>query len=51
MSRANAVSAQAHIGEASVKAARAAGRSQNKIRESIGITLLPPAAAPDDGEE
>jgi len=37
---ANAISAQAHIGEADVKAAPAAGRSQNKVREAMGVPLV-----------
>lgn len=45
MSRADAISAQAHVRVAHVKAASAAGRSQNKIRESLGVPLL--ASAPD----
>jgi hypothetical protein len=36
----NAISAQAHIGEADVKAAHAAGRSQNKVREAMGVPLV-----------
>ena len=43
-----AVSAQAHIRIADVKAAAAAGRSQNKVRESLGIPLR--EAAVDDAE-
>ncbi|MGB4558421.1 MAG: hypothetical protein WBI20_06855 [Burkholderiaceae bacterium] len=37
-----AVSAQAHIRFANVKVAGAAGCSQNKGRDSLGIALLPP---------
>ncbi len=45
MSATDAISAQAHVrSEAHVKAAQAAGRSQNKVRESLGIPL-PPADA------
>jgi hypothetical protein len=43
--RPDAISAQAHGRAAPVKAAPAAGRSQNRIREHLGIALLPPAAA------
>ena len=39
------VSAQAHVRcKAHVKAAAAAGRNQNKVRESLGIPLLAPDA-------
>jgi hypothetical protein len=41
VSAADRVSAQAHVRTAHVKAASAAGRSQNKVRESLGIPLLP----------
>jgi hypothetical protein len=44
---ADAISAKAHVRAAHVKAAQAAGRSQNKIREAVGIVALnaPPAEA------
>ena len=48
MSAAGTVSAQAHVRAAHVKAAAAAGRSQNKVRASLGIPLLPADA---DAEE
>ena len=35
------IGAQAHVRAAHVKTAFAAGRSQNKVRESLGIPLLP----------
>ena len=42
MSATDTISAQAHVRcEAHVKAANAAGRSQNKVRESLEIPLLP----------
>ena len=41
---ANAISAQAHVRAAHVKAASAAGRSQNKVREAMGVPLLPTGA-------
>ena len=41
MSATGTVSAQAHVRAAHVKAASAAGRSQNKVRDSLGIPLLP----------
>lgn len=34
-----AISAQAHLGEADVKAARAAGRSHNEVRKAMGVPL------------
>lgn len=37
---ADAISAQAHVREAHVKVAPAAGRSQNKVREAMGVPLL-----------
>ena len=45
-----AVSAQAHIRAADVKAAMAAGRSQNKVRESLGIPLRGEAEEAADEE-
>jgi hypothetical protein len=41
MSATDTVSVQAHVRIAHVKAASAAGRSQNKVRESLGIPPLP----------
>ena len=41
MSAGTAVSAQAHVRAAHVKAASAAGRSQNKVSESLRTPLLP----------
>jgi hypothetical protein len=38
----DAISAKAHARAARVKATSAAGRSQNRIREQLGIALLPP---------
>lgn len=38
------IRAQAHVRAAHVKVACAAGRSQNKVRESLGIPLLPAEA-------
>ena len=37
---ADAISAKAHMCAAHVKAAVAAGRSQNKVREAVGIVAL-----------
>ncbi len=37
---ADAIWAQAHLREAQVKAAAAAGRSQNKVREAMGVPLV-----------
>lgn len=42
---AQAISVQAHVRAAHVKAAPAAGRSQNRIRETLGVA---PKAAPKD---
>jgi hypothetical protein len=41
---ADAISAQAHVRAANVKVAPATGRSQNKVREAMGIPLLPAAS-------
>jgi hypothetical protein len=38
---AKAISARAHVGEADVKAAAAAGRSHDKLREAMGVPLMP----------
>ena len=40
MVSADAISAKAHMRAAHVKAAIAAGRSQNKVREAVGVTAL-----------
>lgn len=45
MKPADAMSAQARVRAAYVKAASAAGRGQNKVREAVGVPLLPPAVA------
>lgn len=37
---ADTISAQAHMRIAHVKAAVAAGRSQNEVREAVGVTAL-----------
>jgi hypothetical protein len=47
VSAAGTVSAQAHVRAAHVKAAPAAGRSHNKVRDALGIPALPA----DAGEE
>ncbi len=38
---ADAISAQAHVREAHVKVAAAAGRCRNKVREAMGVPLVP----------
>ncbi|MBU1214351.1 MAG: hypothetical protein KKA63_03860 [Gammaproteobacteria bacterium] len=40
MTGSDAISAEAHMREAHVKAAHAAGRNQNRVRESLGVTAL-----------
>lgn len=42
---ADAISAQAHVREAHVKAAPAAGRSQSKVREAMGVPPIGGEAA------
>ena len=45
--RSDAISAEAHMRLAHVKAAVAAGRSQNKVRAAVGVALLNPGETRD----